>query len=65
METKPIAAQEARWGKQYAEIVKQAKKKFTTAAETPDDSSLAQPPAYEDVPTVGSTSAGDQPVSAD
>ena len=65
METKPTAAQEARWGKQYAEIVKQAKKNFTTPDETPDNSSLAQPSAYEDVPTVVSTNAGDQPVTAD
>ena len=65
METKPTVAQEARWEKRYAEIVKQAKKNITTPAETPDNSSLAQPPAYMDVPTVVSTSAGDQPVTAD
>lgn len=64
MEPKPKPAQDAKWAKRYSEILKQSRR-IATDRNLDDNSSLAQPPAYEEVPTVFSTSAGDEPTIAD
>lgn len=52
--------QEDTWAKRYAEVVKQVRFTITLPS---DNSSLVQPSPYDDVPTVFTTSAGDQPVT--
>ena len=65
MDAKSTPGQEEKWARRYMEIVKQANITFQVPTEMSDNSSLAQPPAYRDVPTVFSTSAGDEPIVAD
>ena len=65
METKPRPAQEKKWAEQYTEIVRQANLLLPIPPATLDNSSLAQPPAYDEVLTAFSTSAGDLPIVVD